>query len=170
MTSSTITADGIRNALSEAGLSQYQSYTATVAEVVRQTGNDVDALINAARRQGVSVSYSTAETFLNSLFGSSVAEPQAQQHEVDQSFDDFRAQCAARLRGFAEQMTSDRRIIEQVDAVLIEVGLVDPEPEPEPEPEAVTSDEGSLVEHIEAAVQRAVAPLVAFARQHGYRG
>lgn len=171
MTTSTInvSAREVEGALRSVGLSHYTGHSGTVASVVNAHGDNADALVNYARSRGVSVPQSQAEEFLRALLGSATSEEQAAQAEVDESFNEFRARVAERLMQVTRSLTSDSRIIGQVEDTLVEVGLVDPEPEPEPEPE-VEAEAGDLASTIEAAVQRAVAPLVEFARRHGYRG
>lgn len=170
MTTSTINVSvrEVESALRANGLTRYLGYAGSIASVVNSSGDNADALVNYARSRGVSVPQTEAESFLRSLLGSATSEQQAAQTEVDESFDEFRARVAERLMQVTRSLTSDSRIIGQVENTLVEVGLVDPEPEPEPEPEVEATDD--LSSTIQRAVERAVAPLVAFARRHGYDG
>lgn len=160
---STVTAEQVRAAMQQVGFGHYARYAEQAASALNRDGVNSDTVHRFAREQGTWPSQVTVDAFINSLTNSGTA---GEGEEIEGEVEGFdRERAAFVLEDFARQQGYRGDLTE----VFIEAGLVDaPEPEVEEEPEAEA--ETDIAATIKAAVSEAVAPLVEFARRHGYRG
>lgn len=162
---STVTAEQVRTAMQQIGYGTYGNYSESLANSLNHRGVSAGTVLEFARAQGYrALAPQTADAFISALRGTGTDTQSEEQVSEVEGFDRDRA--AQVIRQAAESMGAN---MEAVEEVLIEAGLVDePEPEVEEEPEA--DEPSNITEAIKAAVQEAVAPLVAFARRHGFDG
>jgi hypothetical protein len=160
MSSTTITRESAATAMQQVGLGSYTSYAGIAADLVN-AGRSASDIAGYAASRGVRIDTRTVEDFLAAVS----SEPVAEQAE---GFD--REHAVNVLRNYAASKGANS---DEVEGVLVEAGLVDPEPEPEPEAEVAS--EGGLADiarRIEASVNALTAKvesLTTFARRNGYR-
>jgi hypothetical protein len=137
----------IERTIRNAGYGQFAGYADGAARALPTDRSVTPSDVQEAARR---IAGRTAPDHLARQIAEAVnADREATTTEVStEGFD--RDACASRLREFAADRGAP---MDEVDALLVEVGLVDPEPEPEPE------DDHTLLQR-----------LVAFARRHGFSG
>ena len=140
----------IERTLHNSGYGTYANYAGPAARLLPASGVTPMNVQSAARQvAGREIPFHLARSIADAINAQDSTGPVAVEE-----FD--RAHAAEVIREAALRLAGgDRRIMEQVEPVLVEAGLVDA---PEPEPES------------ESGLRRTVDRLVEFARRHGFSG